>query len=101
VVFYTGRPYSPTVQNVAVPPFNSERLPPFFRLDVRLEKRWRAFGDGYVAFVLEGMNVTLSKEAISQQCQSDGTLSPLRYDTCQPQYIGPVTVPSIGVEAGF
>jgi TonB family protein len=101
VVFYTGRPYSPTVQGVPVPPFNSERLPAFYRFDVRLEKRWRAFGDGYVAFVLEGMNVTLSKEAISAQCKNDGTLYPLKYDTCEPQMIGPVTVPSVGVEAGL
>jgi len=84
-----------------VPPFNSERLPTFYRLDVRLEKRWRAFGNGYVAFVVEGMNVTLSKEAIAAQCNSDGTLFPLKYDTCKPEYIGPVTVPSIGVEAGM
>jgi TonB family protein len=99
--FYTGRPYSPTVQGVPVPPFNSERLPAFYRVDVRLEKRWRAFGNGYVAFVLEGMNVTLTKEAIATQCQGGGTLLPLKYDTCQPEYIGPVTVPSIGVEGGI
>jgi hypothetical protein len=101
VFLYTGRPYSPTVQGVPVPPFNSERLPTFYRLDIRLEKRWRAFGNGYVAFVVEGMNVTLSKEAIAAQCNSDGTLFPLKYDTCKPEYIGPVTVPSIGVEAGM
>ena len=98
---YTGRPYSPSVQGIPVPPFNSERLPTFYRIDVRLEKRWRAFGNGYVAFVVEGMNVTLTKEAIAPQCNSDGTLVPLKYDTCKPEYIGPVTVPSIGVEAGM
>jgi TonB family protein len=98
---YTGRPYSPSVQGVPVPPYNSERLPTFYRIDVRLEKRWRAFGNGFVAFVVEGMNVTLTKEAIAVQCNSNGTLSPLKYDTCTPEYIGPVTVPSIGVEAGM
>lgn len=101
LMFYTGRPYSPSVQGVPVPPFDSERLPAFYRFDVRLEKRWRAFGNGYVAFVLEGMNVTLTKEAISAQCTPNGSLYPLRYDTCTPQYIGPVTVPSVGVEAGL
>lgn len=99
--FYTGRPYSPTVQGVPVPPFNSERLPDFYRIDVRVEKRWRAFGKGYVSFVIEGMNVTLKKEAIATQCTSDGTLYPLKYDSCTPEYIGPVSVPSIGVEAGY
>jgi hypothetical protein len=98
---YTGRPYSPSVQGVPVPPYNSERLPTFYRIDVRLEKRWRAFGNGYVAFVVEGMNVTLTKEAIAVQCSNNGTLVPLKYDTCTPEYIGPVTVPSIGVEAGM
>jgi hypothetical protein len=76
-------------------------LPPFYRFDVRLEKRWRAFGNGYLAFVAEGLNVTLTKEAISVQCQNDGTLFPLKYDTCDPQYIGPVTVPSVGVEGAM
>jgi hypothetical protein len=98
---YSGRPYTRTMQGVPVPPFNSERLPPFYRFDIRLEKRWRAFGDGYVAMVLEGMNVTLTKEAISAQCRSDGSFSAMRFDTCDPQYIGPVTVPSIGVEAAL
>ena len=83
------------------PPYNSERLPTFYRFDVRLEKRWRAFGNGYVAFVLEGMNVTLQKEAIAMQCNNNGTLYPIKYYTCTPQYIGPVSVPSVGVEAGF
>jgi hypothetical protein len=100
-MFYTGRPYSPTVQGVPIPPYNSIRLPDFYRIDVRLEKRWRAFGTGYVAFVVEGMNVTLNKEAIAPQCSSDGTIRPLKYDTCQPELIGPVTVPSIGVEASL
>jgi hypothetical protein len=89
------------VRGVALPPFNSLRLPPFYRFDVRLEKRWRAFGQGYIAFVVEGMNVTLTKEAIDMQCKGDGTPFPLKYDTCDPQYIGPVTVPSIGVEGGI
>ena len=100
-LLYTGRPYSPTIQGVPVAPYNSERLPTFYRLDVRLEKRWRAFGNGYIAFVVEGMNVTLSKEAIAAQCKNDGTLFPQKYDTCTPEYIGPVSVPSIGVEAGL
>jgi TonB family protein len=100
-VLYTGRPYSPQVHGVSLPPYNSLRLPPFYRFDVRLEKRWRAFGNGYLAFVAEGLNVTLTKEAISVQCQNDGTLFPLKYDTCDPQYIGPVTVPSVGVEGAM
>jgi hypothetical protein len=86
---------------VPVPPFNSLRLPPFFRLDVRLEKRWRVLRSGYLSFVLEGMNVTLSKEAIDVQCRPDGSLLSGKNDTCTPNYIGPVTIPSIGLEGGI
>jgi hypothetical protein len=99
--FYTGRPYSPEVQGVPVPPFNSLRLPSFYRIDVRLEKRWPAFGSGSLALVIEGMNVTLAKEAIDVTCRGDGTWYPLKYDSCQPQYIGPVSVPSIGLEGAI
>ena len=84
-----------------VPPFDSLRLPTFYRLDVRLEKRWRAFGAGELAFVVEGMNVTLNKEAIGVTCRNDGSLSPFKLDTCEPQYIGPVSVPSIGLEGSI
>ena len=101
LVAYTGRPYSPQIHGVPVPPFDSLRLPSFYRFDVRLEKRWRAFGSGYLAFVVEGMNVMLAKEAIDVVCQGDGSILPLKYDTCAPQYIGPVTVPSLGLEGGI
>jgi len=45
--------------------------------------------------------VTLTKEAVSVTCSANGSLSPLKYDTCTPQLIGPVTVPSIGLEGGI
>ena len=76
-----------------VPPFDSLRLPSFYRLDIRLEKRWRVFRDGYLSFVVEGMNVTLNKEAIDVTCQSDGTVFPLKYDKCEP------AVPRAGLRA--
>ncbi len=101
VLFYTGRPYSPQVRGIPVPPFDSLRLPAFYRLDVRLEKRWRAFGTGELALVIEGMNVTLNKEAVGVTCKNDGTLLPLKLDTCEPQMIGPVAVPSIGLEGAI
>jgi hypothetical protein len=101
-VFYTGRPYSPQVNGIPVSPYNSLRMPSFYRIDVRLEKRWHAFGRGYVSFVLEGLNVTLNKEAIDVTCVNGNIQSSaLRYDKCSPEYIGPVAAPSIGVEAGF
>jgi TonB family protein len=107
-LYYTGRPYSNTYLNVPVPPYNSERLPPFFRIDVRLEKRWMT-KSGYVAFVAEGLNVTANKETIDVKCtqappgtpaQKNG-LPPL--DKCEPDTAGsiPVIVPLIGVEGAF
>src|SRR5262249_24252238 len=62
-VFYTGAPFSALLGNVPVPPYNAYRDPPFFRLDLRLEKRWPLGRYGSIAFVFEGQNVTLSKES--------------------------------------
>ncbi len=98
---YSGMPYSRQIQGISVPPYNSGRLPPFWRIDVRLEKRWRIFRRGYIALVLEGLNITLNKEAVGLTCDHKGTFFPFKPDTCEPQYIGPVTVPSLGVEAAY
>jgi hypothetical protein len=38
------------------------------------------------------MNATLSKEAVTTTCTLSG---------CEAEMIGPVTIPSIGVEGGF
>jgi hypothetical protein len=86
VTFYTGLPKAPD------PTSDATRLPPFFRLDLRLEKRWQLSQKAWISLVVEGMNVTLSKEAISTSCTLQG---------CTPQTIGPVTIGSIGVEGGF
>jgi TonB family protein len=107
--FYTGRPYSNRIQGVLIPPFNTERLPNFYRLDLRLEKRWVFSDNKWISFVVEWLNTTLRKEATSVECTQvvpripPGGVFPttLPYDDCQPQYIGPITIPSIGVEAGF
>jgi hypothetical protein len=92
VTLYTGRPSSETDAAGRRPP-RPNRLPPFFRLDVRLEKRWRLGERGYWAFVLEVLNTTLSKEVLTDSCGSDGP--------CEQEAIGPVTIPSIGLEAFF
>ncbi len=60
-----------------------ERQPTFYRLDVRLEKRWQLSKTTWLALVFEVLNTTLNKEIIENEP------------------IGPVTVPSIGLEAGF
>jgi hypothetical protein len=86
VVFYTGLPQVTTTPGV------DARLPPFFRLDLRLEKRWQLGKRYWIAFVAEWMNATLSTEAVATSCTLNG---------CEAETIGPVSIPSIGVEGGF
>jgi hypothetical protein len=101
-VFYTGTPYSALSGSVPVPPYNSRRDPPFFRLDVRIEKRWPLGKDGSIAFVVEGQNVTLSTERSGLGVDCAGEMTPEGgTNTCKRGVIGPITIPSIGVEALF
>jgi hypothetical protein len=87
VVFYTGVPKAPDPNDA------STRLPPFFRIDLRLEKRWQLGQKTWISLVAEWMNATLSKEAIGTQCSLN--------EGCQTQTVGPVSIPSLGVEGGF
>jgi hypothetical protein len=68
------------------------RLPWFYRLDVRFEKRWTIGKEGFIAVILEGLNVTLSKEVVGYNCTAV---------RCKEDDIGPVTIPSLGLEGGF
>jgi TonB-dependent Receptor Plug Domain len=87
VTFYTGLPKAPDPTDPG-----STRLPPFFRVDLRLEKRWQLGPRAYLSFIAEWMNATLSKEAISTTCTLQG---------CETRTIGPITIPSLGIEGGF
>lgn len=87
VLFYTGLPKTPDPSDPG-----STRLAPFFRIDLRLEKRWQLGPRAWISFVAEWMNATLSKESVGTNCTLQG---------CQEERIGPVTVPSLGVEGGF
>jgi hypothetical protein len=71
------------------------RGPVFGRLDFRAEKRWTLGSRGWLALVLEGQNVTLSTEHYGIACD---TASPPR---CGPNSLGPVTIPSLGLEGGL
>jgi len=86
VIFYTGLPKAPD------PVDGSTRLPPFFRVDLRLEKRWQLGSRAWISAVAEFMNATLSTEAVSTTCNGQ---------TCMSMTIGPVSIPSLGVEGGF
>lgn len=85
IVFYTGLPRGASAESLG-------RLPPFFRVDLRLEKRWTFAKGRWLSVVAEWMNATLSKEAIATQCTLQG---------CESQTIGPVTIPSLGLEGGL
>jgi hypothetical protein len=92
MVLYSGTPVS-TVDDGPPPEVaQSKRLPTFFRFDVRLEKRWTVAKRYFVALVLEVQNVMLAKETLQEQCVAGA---------CKPVRIGPVTIPSVGLEAGF
>ncbi|MGC4092758.1 MAG: TonB-dependent receptor [Polyangiaceae bacterium] len=102
LVFYSGAPYSKLVGNLAAPPYNAYRDPAFVRLDVRLEKRWQVGPEQWWAFVLEGQNVTLSKEANTMGLDCRGDITPSAYTTqCTRGKIGPIALPSVGLEAFF
>lgn len=105
VVTYSGipqhaaRPAFPE-QVVAVPP---ERTPPFVRLDLRVEKRWTIGKTGWISFVVEALNATLSREVTGYACPTALQLpgAAPRAPQCRERVIGPVSVPSIGVEGGL
>jgi TonB family protein len=96
LVFYTGAPKRTTTTTTStnseaptagVPPtpmvYNPPRDPAFYRIDLRLEKLWPIGKTGHISFVAEMMNVTMKKEIFNGAA------------------IGPISVPSIGVEGGF
>ncbi len=87
LVFYTGLPKAPDPTDPS-----ATRLDPFFRVDLRLEKRWQLTRKAWLSFVAEWLNASLSKEAVATSCTLRG---------CQTQTIGPITIPSIGLEGGF
>jgi TonB family protein len=74
------------------PPLH-RRAPDFFRLDLRVEKRWLLGSSGaWLSFIMEVLNTTLSRETVNYTCDSV---------RCDEERIGPVTIPSIGLEAAF
>jgi hypothetical protein len=84
LLLYTGVPLQASKEGNTAPRVSSpERDPAFYRLDLRLEKRWIFSPKTHLSFIAEIMNATLNKDVLF------GTS------------IGPVTIPSVGVEIGF
>lgn len=78
--FRSGRPYTPQewVPDVPSDPYssgicrntgarNSERLPPFYRLDLRVDKKW-TFETWWFALYFEFINITFTAEPLSMEC---------------------------------
>ncbi|WP_394841472.1 TonB family protein [Pendulispora brunnea] len=98
-MWYSGRPRPRFDDNGYASNLPSDtRFPPYYRIDLRLEKTWRIGRTARIAFVFEGLNVTLNKEAINIKCKLD---APDRPRTCEEEKVGPVAIPSIGVEGSF
>lgn len=74
------------------PEFGGDRAPPYFRLDLRFEKRFRLGKTGHWSITAEVQNATASREVVGRSC------NPLR---CTELGVGPLVLPNLGVEAGF
>ena len=77
--FHTGRPYTPehldpsglgASASCGVAPF-SERLPNFWKLDVRIQKR-EVFETWYFDFYIDVLNVTFNRETIDYSVDEQG-----------------------------
>lgn len=86
---YGGWPSDPPEARVP----SGDRLPAFYRVDARIEKRWVWKEHRYIGLVFEGLNVTGSKEILSREC--------LPELGCKDREFGPLVIPSIGLEGGL
>lgn len=88
-VFYTG---IPEMNFQGTPHFVSERRGrAYFRLDARLEKRFRLGEQGYWSVVGEVLNATSTTEVVRLDCGR----------VCAERVAGPVILPSVGLEVGL
>lgn len=90
-LFYTGFPaeeLNPYEPRSASP----ERVRPFYRLDLRLSKRWLLGGGAYWGIAADFQNALLAREIIDVTCEPGG---------CKPRELGPITIPTLAIEAGF
>lgn len=90
-VFYTGFPadeLNPFRARSAEP----DRTRPFFRMDARLSKRWQLGETTWAGVVFDVQNATLARETFDVQCD---------LERCTSRTIGPLTIPTLALEAGF
>ncbi len=85
---YTGAPNfgadtDATTETTSTTSTAITRDPAFYRLDLRAEKRWSFPKSRFISLVAEMLNTTLHKEVLSGQ------------------EVGPISIPSLGLEGGF
>jgi hypothetical protein len=67
--------------------------PPFFRLDARVEKKWRFSNERWLGATLEAFNASDQGEVAGE------TFSPSK--GFSPNQMNPIILPSIGISGGF
>jgi hypothetical protein len=105
---FTGRPFSLLAFDDPDDPLDATRIgqrnalrrDAFWRLDLRLEKRFVIADAGWISIILEGYNVTLQKETVDFDCRVAEVLGSGALD-CGGQEIGPITIPSLGIAGGI
>jgi TonB family protein len=88
-VLYSGVPGSRAFGDRRL--FDQDRARPFFRMDLRLEKRFVLSSTAWWSVVAELMNATLSTEVVRRPCEPD----------CSDETVGPIVLPSLGVLGQF
>jgi hypothetical protein len=69
-----------------------DRTRPFFRMDLRAEKRYKLGERASLSVVAELLNATFSHEVTQRSCNEE---------RCTESGVGPVVVPNVGVEARY
>lgn len=90
-VFYSGFPAEEAGTGRPANPY-PERTRPFYRLDIRVSRRWTIGKTGYIGLIFDIQNATLSKEVFDVTCEQG---------ICKPRTLGPITVPGLSIEGGF
>lgn len=104
--YNTGRPVTPDLPSPTGRPltrpeydaiYDTDRLPGFWRIDARIEKR-EAFDTWYLDFYVDWLNISLQKEVTGYNYDRDLTTGVV---TRRPSSGGPLTIPTIGLRAEF
>jgi TonB family protein len=88
-IAYSGVPGSRTFGERRI--FDQPRARPFFRVDLRMEKRFEISPSAWWAIVGEVMNASFSSEVLRRPCEPD----------CRDDVVGPLVLPSLGVNGQF